>query len=96
MCSTFNVVVSGGGGGGMLWGVYKLASAKFQRWLCIDLLHQSVDFEFEDVLLPSVMLLSLLAAILFGVGQNQAARLRYPVRQKGQHSIRHLQTLYHV
>ena len=50
---------------------------------------ECIDFEFEDVLLPSVMLLSPLAADLFGVGQNQVARLRHPVRQKGQHSIRH-------
>ena len=79
----------------ILLGGYKLASAQFQSWLCIDLLYQSVDFEFEDVLLPSVMLLSVLATNLFGVGQNQAARLRHPVQQKGQHSIRH-QALYHV
>ena len=64
-------------------------------WSTVDFLHQNVDFEFEDVLLPSVMLLSLLAANLFGVAQNQAARLSHPVRQKGQHSIRH-QALYHV
>ena len=40
--------------------------------------NQSVEFEFEDVLFPSVMLLALLAGNLFGVRQNQAARLHHP------------------
>ena len=67
-------VFPAGGGDILLGGIYSISTSFRDGYL----LQQDLEFELEDVLLPSVTLLALLEENLFGVGQNQAARLHHP------------------